>query len=395
MSENIHTNPNNHHPRRPSGRPTVLDDFKRAKICGLIASGVSLKRAARSVGCDPATIRDEAQRNPAFRAELAQFRAEAETMPMKVLRDAAASGNWRAAAWWMQRVESGSGGRHSANVFGKREANRFVGDLIEILDRVVIHPLERRQLDELLTVAMPAVMRRSWEHRQTRRRLHEAMEALDHRNPTPAADPKRQTLTPSEQADLDARRFAIEASEEQLMERFRQATLRPETAKASEDATASISQNGRVAGVERSDPPAIGGAPQSKPNTHAKQASSNKGATPGNTPANPLQRAGKQQSPTNNGQQAHSERRQRRARQKQHRHLKPDTQQQRLAPPPMTTQQPPPSDSPPSGKLRGGFSLPPRGNVHRRFLPAIKKQRRSKAQRSPTQAKGPEFALAK
>jgi hypothetical protein len=196
------------------GRPMALDDFKRHRISTLVARGAGIRSAARALGCDASTIRREMQRNPEFRHEFECNRAQAQMMPLKVLHDSAVRGNWRAAMWWIKRLEGGSAPAGQLNVLGKREANRFVGDLIDILDQVVTHPLERRQLDDLLTAAMPGVMKRAWEHQQTRRRFKEALSAFKSGRPAPPKDASRASLSPEEQLEVDVRRLNAQIDEE-------------------------------------------------------------------------------------------------------------------------------------------------------------------------------------
>jgi hypothetical protein len=173
-------------PNATPGRPPVLDDLGRARICALVSIGISLRSAARMVGCHPKTIRREARRNPDFGNELRKSQSQAQVGPIKTMREAAAT-NWRAAAWWLERLDPIISAQASSTALGKREGNKLVRDLLDIIDHVVSSPRERQRLEELLSAAMPNTMRRAWDHCQSRRRLNQAMKCLNKR-PEPFGD---------------------------------------------------------------------------------------------------------------------------------------------------------------------------------------------------------------
>jgi hypothetical protein len=175
------------------GRPRKFDQTKRAEVCALLAAGVSVREAARFVGCDRGTIRNEARRNDQFRHQLQRARSQAQVHPLRTMQQAAAT-NWRAAAWWLERLAPDTFAEPAASVVGRREANKFAADLIAIIERVVADPLEREQLYDLLTAAMPAAMRRVWDHRQSGRKLARAIDYFQDRR-TAVADFLSQTST--------------------------------------------------------------------------------------------------------------------------------------------------------------------------------------------------------
>jgi hypothetical protein len=154
------------------GQPRALDADKQKTVCSLVAAGASLRQAARFVDCDPKTIRREAQRNDDFRRELAKAKTEARMHPLETLRQAAKN-NWRAALCWMERIDPDRFARPNASVVTKREANQFVADLIESIERVVSNPQERKNLFDLLAPAMPTAMRRRWNGPAMRRALEQ------------------------------------------------------------------------------------------------------------------------------------------------------------------------------------------------------------------------------
>ncbi len=162
------------------GRPKALDDAKQASVCSLVAAGVSLRQVAHFVSCDPKSIRREAERNDRFRAELARAKTEAKIHPLVVLRRAAQT-DWRAALCWMERIDPDRFARPDATQVTKREANQFVRDLVESIDRAVSDPSQREDLFQLLSAAMPVAMRRRWDGGQARRRLQQVTRDFDNR----------------------------------------------------------------------------------------------------------------------------------------------------------------------------------------------------------------------
>jgi hypothetical protein len=164
-----------------AGRPKVLDDNKRSTICSLVASGVSLRQIAAHIGCAPRSIRRDIQRNGQFRANLAKARAEARMHPLKTLRKAAAT-NWRAALVWMERLEPGRFADPTEALVTKREANRFVDDLVASIEEAVTNPRQRHDLLDLLGPAMPPAMRRRWESEAMGRAMEQVKEDVEERN---------------------------------------------------------------------------------------------------------------------------------------------------------------------------------------------------------------------
>jgi hypothetical protein len=93
-----------------SGRPTKLDDITAKRIIDAIAAGATRAAAAGAAGVHRATLQtwlakgrdgDEEYRDFHDRTERAE--AEAEVAMVGVVRAAALSGTWQAAAWWLER----------------------------------------------------------------------------------------------------------------------------------------------------------------------------------------------------------------------------------------------------------------------------------------------------
>jgi hypothetical protein len=111
-----------------AGRPRILCEQKQGEICKLLAAGATLEDTASYVGCSVNTIRREAQRNPQFREKLEKSRSERDLWPVRTVHDAATH-DWRAAAWFLERTQP--------ERFSKRPPNTFtVEDVAKLLDRV-------------------------------------------------------------------------------------------------------------------------------------------------------------------------------------------------------------------------------------------------------------------
>jgi hypothetical protein len=144
------------------GQHKALDASKQDAVCNLVAAGVSLRQAARYVECDPKSIRREAARNDEFRRRLDKSKSEASIRPVQTLLEAAQE-DWRAALAWMERVDPERFARPDAAVVTKREANKFVADLIAAVEKEIKNPRDRERLFDQLTPAMPTAMRRNWD----------------------------------------------------------------------------------------------------------------------------------------------------------------------------------------------------------------------------------------
>lgn len=98
-----------------SGRPHALDEVKQAEVCALVSTGVSLRSAARYVGCDRKTIHREQLRNEQFASNLRKAEIRAEYSPLEAMHDAAHR-HWRAAAWLLERTRPQQYARNSTGV---------------------------------------------------------------------------------------------------------------------------------------------------------------------------------------------------------------------------------------------------------------------------------------
>jgi len=93
-------------PRQPRGRPRALTVAKKETILAYVSAGGSQRLAAKFVGCHHSTIRNEADRDPHFLASLTRAEAQCALALLDAITRAAttkADGDWRAAAWLLER----------------------------------------------------------------------------------------------------------------------------------------------------------------------------------------------------------------------------------------------------------------------------------------------------
>jgi transposase len=138
-------------PQRAIGRPTKLTPTVQAAIAESIAAGAYPEQAARAAGIGRSTYYEWLQRGQAGEQPFSDFldtlrarEAHAEVVAVTVLRDAAAAGDWRAAAHLLERRFPERWGRRAplAVVVPPPEPERPRRDLRR-LDDDELHELER------------------------------------------------------------------------------------------------------------------------------------------------------------------------------------------------------------------------------------------------------------
>jgi hypothetical protein len=109
------------------GRRPVLDDNKRREVCAILSMGGSRRLAARYVCCAPKTIRNTAERDPEFLAQLRQAEGQHELLYLRSIQSAAKKDQyWRAAAWVLER-------RYPERYAQRRPGTVTVPQIIELL----------------------------------------------------------------------------------------------------------------------------------------------------------------------------------------------------------------------------------------------------------------------
>ena len=112
------------------GRPTKLSPDVTEKICSGIRSGLYLHSAAELAGVHISTVNrwmaaanseDAEGPHAAFRAAVKKAESETQVATLDIIRQAAAKGNWTAAAWYLERRHPELWGRHGRDA---READQ-------------------------------------------------------------------------------------------------------------------------------------------------------------------------------------------------------------------------------------------------------------------------------
>ncbi len=119
-----------------AGRPRVLDDAKCREICALISAGYHLTGAGQYVGCSARTIRREMKRNQDFAERIRKSTLLAELDPLNAIRQSART-NWRAAAWYLERVHPQRYARRNPALVKPAEIQEFLDGVAEIIIREV------------------------------------------------------------------------------------------------------------------------------------------------------------------------------------------------------------------------------------------------------------------
>lgn len=117
-----------------TGRPPVLDEYKRREILAIVSVGCSRRTAARYVGCSVSTIQNTAERDPSFGDRLRRAEQSAEVGYMRNIQKAAAKEQyWRAAAWALERINPDDFAPRRPDALRIDEAVRLLMELTEIL----------------------------------------------------------------------------------------------------------------------------------------------------------------------------------------------------------------------------------------------------------------------
>ena len=94
----------------PGGRPSKFTPELAYTICVHVRYGCPLEMAAAAEGVSAETVRRWRQRYPAFAAQVEQARASCTVQLLSCLNKAALGGNWKAAAWLLERTSPASYG---------------------------------------------------------------------------------------------------------------------------------------------------------------------------------------------------------------------------------------------------------------------------------------------
>lgn len=148
------------------GRPPVLDAMKRREILAILSVGCSRRIAARYVGCDAATIRNTAERDPAFAEQIQRAENGSQFAFMKNIQNAAKKEQyWRAAAWALERINPEDFAPRSPEAVTLEQAINLMTQLSEIIVAEVPVAKYRkpilRRVEELIESLRATIVRKT------------------------------------------------------------------------------------------------------------------------------------------------------------------------------------------------------------------------------------------
>jgi hypothetical protein len=129
-------------------RPTKLNDSVREKLCQAVAAGCTLKDAAALAEISTSSLARYREQDPTLAAALRVAQGQAAVACVLILRKAAQEGDWRAAAWWLERRHPEEWGRRTQRVLTDQGAGRIRIEEQEEQQQVV----RVMTLDELRTI---------------------------------------------------------------------------------------------------------------------------------------------------------------------------------------------------------------------------------------------------
>jgi hypothetical protein len=117
--------------KRGPGRPRTFDDekFRRLFIVGL-QSGLSRTAACKCFGIDKHTFLNQCKRDPTFKAEV---KYAVERGKLEALAKIARSKDWRAAAWYLERVHYEEFAKKQPDVVTKDQLNSTIAAVVALL----------------------------------------------------------------------------------------------------------------------------------------------------------------------------------------------------------------------------------------------------------------------
>jgi len=101
---------------KKTGRPTKFTSERRDIILDTLRRGASLAAAAAAAGVNPDTVLNWRRARAAFALQVDQAMAEGALRALDAIWTAAESGDWRAAAWLLERRYPEEYGRQALDV---------------------------------------------------------------------------------------------------------------------------------------------------------------------------------------------------------------------------------------------------------------------------------------
>lgn len=91
--------------------PRAIQGEVEAQILDNLKTGAFVEEAAAAAGVAKSTVYAEMERNPDFKDAVTRARGEARLAAVECVRRAAADGDWKAAAFYLERTDPQSWGR--------------------------------------------------------------------------------------------------------------------------------------------------------------------------------------------------------------------------------------------------------------------------------------------
>ena len=130
-----------------TGRKPTLDDAKKREIIAILSVGCSRRTAARYVNCDVKTIKNTADRDADFAAQLCRAENQQEFTYLKQLQQAAKKDKyWRAAAWVLERKYPEDYGRRGPDAITVDQIKDLLAQFAEIITDEVPSPEHRQNI---------------------------------------------------------------------------------------------------------------------------------------------------------------------------------------------------------------------------------------------------------
>ena len=125
--------------KKKMGRPTTFDEVARARFCGMIETGCTIRYAAKRLGITRRTVRYACRTDPAFADRLRRAEQDRDLAAVSRIHNAGEK-SWRAAAWLLERVapqefsfRRGPTSRTSPGRLGKRQFKQLVAEVAKQL----------------------------------------------------------------------------------------------------------------------------------------------------------------------------------------------------------------------------------------------------------------------
>lgn len=132
--------------------PQPLNDDQRRRACALLGLGATRRVAAEFADCRRLDLEAEIKRDPAFRLTVKQheLRPEIETL-RKLLEAARDPKQWRAAAWFLERLYPERYAAGKRRVVKRADLRTFMQKLDQELAMKIPGPKKRQRLLQQLT----------------------------------------------------------------------------------------------------------------------------------------------------------------------------------------------------------------------------------------------------